>query len=193
MLTFLIFGIILVAGIGILISCTSKQKKESNKNSTQAEKSSQQNPYFDMRKMALSVTPEQLGLQIPNDSIKVYGIIADLDMDGVIVTVVTYLTGEASMYLSSGAIIIGAGQHESVQKVTSEFVANAHLYSFKGQPFDKHELPANDNANFYFLSNMGQTLIKESIPEMENGTSEFSELFADLNTVITEIRLKSVK
>jgi len=191
MLTYILIGIVSIAGIGILISCNNKPKKETTENAQKTEKTDEQNPYLDMRKMALTVTAEQLGFKIPEDSIKVYGIISDLDMGGGTATVVTYLTGDASIYLSSGGGFIGAGQHESVQKVTKEFVDNGHLISFKGKPFDNADLPTNGNANFYFLSNMGNTRITESITKMESGESEFSKLFADLNNVMTEIRLKS--
>ena len=185
MLTYIIIGIVSIAGIGILISCNNKPKNETTETTTE------QNPYLDLRKMALLVTAEQLGFQIPEDSIKIYGIITDLDMGDGTATVVTYLTGDASIYLSSGGGFIGAGQHESVQKMTKEFVDNGHLISFKGKPYENPDLPTKGNANFYFLSNMGNTRIIESIGKMESGESEFSKLFADLNNVMTEIRLKS--
>lgn len=185
MLTYIIIGIFSIVGIGFLISCNNKQKKEI------AKKNAEQNLYIEMRKTALNITSEQLGLKIPKDSIKVYGIVSDLDMDGGTATVVTYLTGDCSIYLSSGGGFIGAGQHESVRKITKEFVENGHLISFKGKKFENPDLPTKGNANFYFLSNMGKTRITESMLKMENEESEFSKLFADLNIVINEIRLKS--
>jgi hypothetical protein len=193
MFTYIITGIVSIAGIGILISCNNKPKKEIIDKTQHTEKTAEQNPYMDMRKMALSVTAEQLGFQMPGHSIKVYGIVTDLDMGGGTATVVTYLTGDASIYLSSGGGFIGAGQHESVKKVTKEFVENGHLISFKGKQFENPDLPTNGKANFYFLSNMGQTRITESISKMESGESEFSNLFAELNNIMTEIRLKSEK
>jgi len=191
MISYLLIGIISIVGIGILISCNNKSKKEIIDNPQKEEKIKEQNPYMDMRKMALEVTAEQLGLQIPNDYIKVYGIITDLDMNGGTVTIVTYVTGDTSIYLSSGGGYIGAGQHESVRKVTKEFVDNGHLISFKGKQYENTDLPTNGNANFYFLSNARNTKITESIVKMESGESEFSKLFAELNNVMTEIRLKS--
>ena len=187
MFTYIIIGIISIIGIGVLVSC----KKNTNKET--AEKTAEQNPYMQMRKMALDVTAEQLGFKIPEDSIKVYGIVTDLDMDGGTATIVTYLTGDASIYLSSGGGFIGAGQHESVRKVTKKFVENGHLISFKGEKFENPDLPTKGNANFYFLSNMGKTRITESMSKMENGNSEYSKLFEELNIVMNEIRLKSGK
>jgi len=186
----LIFIAVVLIGFAYSVKYGNKAKKEIAK-FNQSENETEQNPYNDIRNLAFSVTAEQLGIQIPNDSIKVYGIISDIDMNGETVTIITYLSGDASIYLSSGGGFIGAGQHESVQKVTKEFVANGHFSFFKGEKFDKPDLPLSGHANFYFLSNMGQTKITESISKMENGKSEFSKLFADLNSVMTEIRLKS--
>ncbi|WP_229720529.1 hypothetical protein [Winogradskyella helgolandensis] len=191
MLTYILIGVVSIIGILILISCNNKPKKETTDKTQQTGRTAEQNPYVDMRKMALTVSPEQLGFLIPEDSIKVYGIITDLDMNGGTATVVTYLTGDASIYLSSGGGFIGAGQHESVKKVTKEFVDNGHLISFKGKQYENTDLPTNGNANFYFLSNSKNTKITESIVKMESGESEFSKLFVDLNNVMTEIRLKS--
>lgn len=71
-LTYILIGIVLIACIGILISCNSKFKKETIEKKQQSEKTTERNPYMDMRQMALNVTAEQLGFQIPEDSIKVY-------------------------------------------------------------------------------------------------------------------------
>ncbi|MCC4214583.1 hypothetical protein [Leeuwenhoekiella parthenopeia] len=184
--------LILVIGIGLFYAVIygNKAKKDIVKYQ-QTEKITEQNTYLEMRKMALNVTAEQLGFKIPEDSIKVYGIITDLDMGAGTATVVTYLTGDASIYLSSGGAFIGAGQHESIQRVAKEFVDNGHVISFRGKTFENADLPTNGNANFYFLSNKSKTRITESIAKMESGESEFSKLFADLNIVMTEIQLKS--
>ena len=191
MFTYILIGLVAIVGIGFLVSCNNKTKKDTTGKVKRTELTADQNPYVNLREMALTVTAEQLGLQIPEDSIKVYGIVSDLDMGDVTATVVTYLTGDASIYLNSGGAFIGAGQHESVQKVTKEFVENGHLISFKGERFENADLPTNGNANFYFLSNMGQTRITESISKMDSGESEFSKLFIELNKVIDAIRLKS--
>jgi hypothetical protein len=187
--TFIFLAVVL---IGYLYSLKygNKAKKDISEH-FQKEKQTEQNPYNEMRKMAFSVTTKDLGIEIPNDSIKVYGIITDLAMDDGVATVVTFLTGDASIYLSSGGGFIGAGQHESVKKVTTEFVNDSHLISFKGKPFENPNLPEDGYASFYFLSNMSQTKISEKISKMENGESEFSELFFSLNKVISEIRIKS--
>lgn len=183
--------IIITLAVGFNTSCSEKIKKESVKEILKMETNIESNPYLEMRKMAFSVSAEQLGLKLPKDSRKIYGIITDLDVGNGTATVITYLTGDASIYLSSGGGFIGAGQHESVKKVAKDFVNNSNSISSKGMKFKNSELPTKGNANFYFLSNEGQTRISENISKLNSGQSEFSNLFKDLNIVMNQIRLNS--
>ncbi|WP_162623207.1 hypothetical protein [Confluentibacter sediminis] len=187
------FLLILVIGIGLFYA--NKHGNKSKKDIAeyqQVGKKTEQNHYAEMRKMAFSVTAEQLGLNtIEKD--KVYGIVSEMDMEGTTVTVVTFLTGDTSIYMSSGAIIIGAGQHESTKKVVTKFVENGQKYLDKATKTKKMDLPKSGMTNFNFLTENGSYIISQSLSGLESGKSEFSNLFAELNKVITEVRLKSEK
>jgi len=60
------------------------------------------NPYLDLRSQALSTTPEQLQVKIPSAQTKVIGMIVDWNLGGGSATFVSFSTGDASMYTSSG-------------------------------------------------------------------------------------------
>ena len=64
----------------------------------------QENPFNDLRQMALSVTPERLGLA-SSDETKVFGIVMDWDLGNGIATVVAYETGDANNRRKMKAII----------------------------------------------------------------------------------------
>ena len=184
---------ILVIGIGLFYATKySNKAKKDIAEYEQAGKKTEQNHYAEMRKMAFSVTAVQLGLN-PIAKDKVYGIVSEMDMEGTTVTVVTFLTGDTSVYMSSGAIIIGAGQHESVKKVVTKYVENGQKYLDKATKAKKTDLPKSGMTNFNFLTENGVYTISQSLSELESGKSEFSNLFAELNKVITEVRLKSEK
>ena len=188
-MTYILIAVILFIGIALFMKSANKGKVEiAERNSI--EKQTEQNPYTDMRNMAFSVTSEQLGLS-GIDKNDVYGIISEMDIDGGSVTVVTYVTGDASIYLSSGGGFIGAGQHESVQKVVKKYVKNGQKYLMKATKAEKNDLPKSGMANFNFLTENGVYSISQSLSGLESGKSEFSNLFAELNEVITEVRLKS--
>lgn len=184
---------ILVVGIGLFYAVKYGNKAKKNiAEYQQTGKKTEQNHYAEMRKMAFSVTAEQLGLNtIAKD--KVYGIVSEMDMKGTTVTVVTFLTGDTSVYISSGAIIIGAGQHESVKKVVIKYVENGQKYLDKATKTEKTDLPNSGMTNFNFLTENGVYTISQSLSGLESGKSEFSNLFTELNKVITEVRLKSEK
>ena len=182
---------ILVIGIGLFyaIKYGNKAKKDIAEYQ-QTEKQTEQNPYLDMRKMAFSVTAEQLELSEIEEN-GVYGIISEMDMSGATATVVAFIPGDTSLYLSSGGGFIGAGQHEEVRKIVKKFVENGQKYLEKANKIEKPELPKSGMTNFNFLTKNGIYSISKKTSELESGKSEFSNLFGELNEVITQIRLKS--
>lgn len=183
---------ILVIGIGLFyaIKYGNKAKKDIADYQQKTEKQSEQNPYPDMRKLAFSVTAEQLELNGIKEN-DVYGIIAEMDMDGATATVVTFLPGDTSLYLSTGAGFIGAGQHQDVREIVKRFVENGQQYLDKATKIEKPELPKSGMTNINFLTGNGIYSIIKNTSELESGKSELSNLFDELNEVITQIRLKS--
>jgi hypothetical protein len=190
-MTYIIIAVILIVGITLFMKSANKGKTQiAEQNST--EKQKEQNPYSDMRNMAFSATSEQLGLS-GMDKNDVYGIVSEMDMNGATATVVTFSNGDTSLYLSSGGGFIGAGQHESVQKVVKKYVENGQKYIEKATKIEEAELPESGMTNFNFLTENGIYSISKSLSELESGKSEFSNLFVELNEVISHIRMKSGK
>ena len=188
-MTYIIIAVILIVGITLFMKSANKGKTQiAEQNST--EKQKEQNPYSDMRNMAFSATSEQLGLS-GMDKNDVYGIVSEMDMNGATATVVTFSNGDTSLYLSSGGGFIGAGQHESVQKVVKKYVENGQKYIEKATKIEEAELPESGMTNFNFLTENGIYSISKSLSELESGKSEFSNLFVELNEVISHIRMKS--
>ncbi len=185
----LLFILVVAIGLFYAIKYGNKAKKNIEKYE-QATAAPEQNPYEELRNMAFSITPEQLGLEgIAKDN--VYGIISDMDMGEWIATVITYASGDTSLYLSTGGGFIGAGQHESVQNVVKEFVKNGQGYLSKATKTEDTNLPKQGMVKFNFLTGNGVYSFSENLSELESGNSEFSKLFFELNEVITQIRLKS--
>lgn len=182
---------ILVVGIGFYYAIKYGNKAQKDiAEYHKTESQTQQNHFTEMRNMAFSVTAEQLGLE-PIETNTVYGIISEMDTQGTTVTVVTFLNGDTSVYMSSGAIIIGAGQHESVKKVVATYLEKAQNYITKATATENTDVPKRGMTNFNFLTKNSVYKISESLSALESGTSKFANLFAELNKVITEVRLKS--
>ncbi|MEW5675793.1 hypothetical protein ABGT15_05730 [Flavobacterium enshiense] len=98
--------------------------------------------------MAFSVSPEQLGLSLQNDKTEVYGIIMDWEMGGATATTISYITGDASLYLSSGGGVIGGGQHQNVSSAAKEFVKLGETYLNKTDKVEEPSLPNKNEVIF---------------------------------------------
>lgn len=147
-----------------------------------------ENKFEKLRNMCFSVTPEQLQLLLPTNSTIVYGVIMDWAMDGATATIVSYTTGDASMYLSSGGGIIGGIRYEQVNKAAKQFVNVAQQYINKASKTENTDQPLTNQVKFYLLTNKGKFVAQDNMKNFENNSSEWQKLFEEGNKVLTELR-----
>ena len=191
-MTYIIVGLILAGGFAFYL--TNRKSIGSNKVSTDNDSTkrihqTKENAYEGLRNMAFSTTPDQLGLELPVDQASVFGVVMDWEMDGATATTVAYLTGDASLYLTTGGGVIGGGQHENVKIAAKQFVTIAQTYFDKSSKTEKQLLPAKHQVNFYLLTNKGLFVGQEEIENLENNSSSWLELFEEGNKVLNELRL----
>jgi hypothetical protein len=168
---------------------SNKQTTTSDQDTTKPKAyQTEENAFERLRNMAFSVTPEQLGLSLPTDKTVVYGVIMDWEMGGATATTVSYQTGDASLYLSSGGGVVGGGQHQNVNHAAKHFVALAQTFLDKTIKTDLTALPSTDEVKFYLLTNKGIYLGQEQMKHFENNTSAWIPLFEEGNIVLTELR-----
>lgn len=191
-------GLLLFGGLAFyMISCKNKslddsQTGQQTQDSTQANKvDPKNNPYNDLRHLALSATAKQIGIQLPIDQTKIYGIIMDWDLGEGTATLVSFLSGDASLYLSSGGGFIGSGRHDNVKQAARAFINKAETYLSKTTKTETALLPDKDGVNFYFLTNEGKFVGQEEMKNFENNSSEWLDLFEEGNKLITEIRISA--
>ena len=146
------------------------------------------NAYQGLRDMAFTTTPEQLDLKEPDDKTIVYGIIMDIGMDGGVATIVSYQTGDASLYTSTGGGIIGGGKHENVSKAAKQFIGLAQAYLDKATKTKMTTLPGKDVVKFYLLTNHGIYIGEGEIQQFDDNSSNWTPMFNEGNKVITELR-----
>jgi len=199
-ITYLILTIILLGGlVFFLTSCNSKTKTSDQSvaqtpdTTTNKHIQPTENPFDGLRGMAFGVTPEQLGLSLSADSTLVYGVVMDMGMNGGTATIVSYKTGDASMYLSSGGGVIGGGQHPKVNSAAKLFVRMAQNYLDKSVKTDATPVPDKDDVIFYLLTNKGVYKGQIQLKKFEDSSSPWNGLFEEGNKVITELRLTGQK
>ena len=194
-MTYPIIVLIFAGFVFYLISCNNKPNgKELKKETTERKKvDPNNNPYNDLRNMALSATEKQIGVELPKDETKIYGLVMDWDLGEGTATLVTFISGDSSLYLSSGGGMIGGGGHENVKKVSTDFLRLADRYLNQTIKTESNELPKKDGVNFYFLTNKGKYFSQEEMKNIENESSEWLPLFIEGNKLISEIRIVSDK
>ena len=199
-MAYLIIGILIIGGLTFyLTSCKSNASSESKQTAAKQETTSpivyhtKANTFNDLRGMAFSATPEQLQLSFPADKTVVYGVIMDWGIDTATATVVSYQTGDASMYLSSGGGIIGGGQHQNVNSAAKQLVILAQTYLENATKTETNSLPQQDEVKFYLLTNKGTYVGQDVMRNFQSNTSTWLPLFEEGNKVLAELRLTSEK
>lgn len=195
---YILIGIILIGGLVFYLTRfgnkTASDDKQTTNGQNYAEAKVQQtkeNAFQDLRNMAFSATPKQLGLSLPTDKTIVYGVIMDWEMSNATATTVAYQTGDASLYLSSGGGVIGGGQQQNVNNAAKQFVALAQTFLDKATKTETTPLPEKDVVKFYFLTNSGIYVGQETINNFENDSSAWLKFFEKGNNLLAELRKTS--
>jgi len=128
---------------------------------------------------------------LQEDQTIVYGVIMDWGMPDAIATIVSYQTGDASLYLSSGGGVIGGGKHENVSVAAKELVKLGQKFLNDAVKTETTTLPKTDSINFYLLTNKGVYVGIEEFKNLESRSSKWVALFDEANKVLTELRKTS--
>ena len=117
----------------------------------------------------------------------------DWDIGEGTATLVSFTTGDASLYLSSGGGFIGGGGHDNVIKATNNFIKKSESYLDRASLTEATPLPDKNGLTFYFLTNKGKFKATEQMENIESEKSQWLDLFTEANKLITEIRIVSEK
>ena len=195
-MTYLIIGFLLITGLVIyLISYKSKsnnvtQTQQLTSDTIQRQKvDPKNNPYKDLRNLALSATMDQIGVSFHTNQTKIYGVIMDWDLGEGTATLISFLSGDASLYLSSGGGMIGGSGHQNIKNAAIAFIDEAGSFLDKTSKTDTTPLPNKNCIKFYFLTNNGIFVGQEQMINIENRSSKWLDLFEEGNKVISEIRI----
>ena len=110
-------------------------------------------------------------------------------MGGVTATTVSYQTGDASLYISTGGGVIGGGQHQNVNRAAKQFVSLAQTFLDKTTKTETTALPSTNEVKFFLLTNKGVFVGQEQMKNFENNSSAWLKLFEEGNKVLAQLRL----
>jgi len=197
MAIYIIIAVILVVVTGFFFAFPSPRKTLHKRAFTTTEQGGEpeelENRYYDLRRMALKITPDLVGAQSTGRATRVFGVVMDWDTGEGTVTVAAYQNGDASMYVSSGGGIIGGAQYRKVRKAVRSFVDLGQDYIGKAEKTTTTLLPDRHSVGFYLLTNKGTFHAQEEMKAIEYGNSDWRPLFQEANKVLERLRQVSEK
>jgi hypothetical protein len=141
--------------------------------------------YESMRRIALTTRPADVGVTAQDTQPVVYGIVMDMDISGRTATLVSFSTGDTSLYLSSGGGSIGGIGHANVAAASRDFVAAARPHLAAMAATRRHPRPGRGQTIFYLLTTAGVHSATRSTAALEAQTDALSPLFAGGQRVLT--------
>lgn len=189
----ILFLIVIIGfGIAFFTGCKITFTKSPNRIKKKSEQiKPTDNPYLDFRNMAFSATPEQLNIKLNDTVLSIYGCIVDWRPGQNIVTIVTFQTGDVSMYLNSGQIYIGGSGHETIKSAGLELIKEVSLNLNYTKMTNDYSLPTKDEIRFYLITNKGKYLASENIENIKNKSSIWLSPFNLVNKIISDYRQMS--
>jgi hypothetical protein len=182
----LLVAVIIIAAATLLVGFGRKSKANTIANNSG-------NPYKELRDKALHITPQELELELPASKTVVYGVVMDWSMGADIVTLVSFQTGDVSMYFSNGGGMIGGGQHANVNSAAKTFIQKSQSYISKAKLTTETPLPGDGGICFYLLTNKGIYTAQEKLKNVQKAGSEWNSFFTEANVVISEFRIATEK
>jgi len=146
-----------------------------------------------LRMKMLTNSPAELGQKASLEYPRVCGILMDWPLENATVSVVSLSTGDASIYTTGTFGIIGGIGHESARKAATNFVKLADNYYRQAKSTKDYSLPKSNRVRFYLVCYDGVRVIEDDLNSVTSRKSKYSDLFAEGQRVITELRLVGLK
>jgi len=148
--------------------------------------------YLGLRKMALTAPPARSAMKIgPNDPVVA---LMDLNTAHRTATIVAYIDGTVSIYLSNGGGFLGGGQsYPSVREAGKKLIATAHRFQPQMHKTQDYPLPQKGEVFFYVVTENGVYTVSAPEAELNRRTHPLTELYAAGQEVITQYRLNTPK
>lgn len=117
----------------------------------------------------------------------IWGVVMDVTYDDGTITVVSLIDGTASLYVSTGGGIIGAGEDEQIGALSSSVASGAGMFFARyGAQVKDYPVPAEDHVHFYFLSDAQILKTAEyHEDELAGDGAPLSPLFQTVHTLIS--------
>ncbi|PQJ13112.1 hypothetical protein CJD36_005050 [Flavipsychrobacter stenotrophus] len=183
-----LYIVLAISQVGLLVYYFLYNRRKKQKESERRSALTKEFPYETLRGIALNTNPGAMLATIPQGETAVYSAVMDWDMGNDIVTLITTITGEATLYVKSGGGIIGSGKYPSVSSAAQHFTSATQAHLSHATPVTNAPLPQRNCVQFFLLTNNGKFSGTDLLTNIENKTSLWLPLFEEANKVIAEMR-----
>ncbi|MBN3520067.1 hypothetical protein JYB62_08630 [Algoriphagus lutimaris] len=131
----------------------------------------QVNLYTNLRKNALGITADQIESYSPISESQVYGVMIDWEIEESLASLVAYLSGDASIYLSEGRGIIGGGNFENVRNEVFSLLDMAPGLIEKATKLEEVPFPEKGTCRIMLFTKQGFYCMEEKTKELNSTNS----------------------
>ena len=143
--------------------------------------------YRTLRTAALTRAPKDIGISAaPN---KLFVVVMDFPRANGTATLVAYVDGSTSLYLSEGGGVIGAGKRETVRLAAAKLFQRATRAASAARSTTSFPLPAPGEVIFYLRTPSGTSAIRASEAELADRHHPAAALYEVAQGVVTELGL----
>jgi len=141
--------------------------------------------YLDLRAMAFEASPQDIGLTTDEP----YGLIVDWNVGAGVVTIVSFATGDASLYLDTGGGVIGGFAHERVRQAAQNAVHEGSGLTGLEPASRPPSLPMQEGeVTFTVLRPEGAWTMRAREDDLENPSHPAYQAWVAIHAVISELR-----
>jgi hypothetical protein len=189
----IIIATVAVATIGSWIAFRARAQKTRSSGAAPSSKKDPANIGRDLRRMALSTSPQDMGVKPSKEFPRIYAVLMDWPIGEQIATVFSSSAGAASLYTTSKFGVIGGEGHETVRAAAKALVKASDRHFAAATPTSEFPYPREGHSRFYFITFDGVRVIDTDSATITSGKSEYAELFELGQGVLTEMRLLTEK
>ena len=168
------------ATIVLICTITVSVAQEPNKDGKEAGR--------DLRKMFLTTSAEQVGIQRSKEYPRVWGVAVDWPIGEHIATIVSLADGSASVCTTGTFGIIGGIGHETVRAAARKIIKRAERHFDDSTPTQDFSYPTHGRVRF-FTTFSGVRVIDTDWASLSEQRSKYFELFAAAQDVLTQLRI----
>ncbi len=142
----------------------------------------------ELRLKTLTTSPAELGQKPTSDHPRVAGVIMDFPLKDATASIVSFSSGDASIYTTGTFGVIGGFAHETVRSGAIDFVTACERHFDEATLTKDYSYPAAGRVRFYLICYDGVRVIDGDLQSLSSGKDKDSDLLVAGSRVWTEFR-----